>query len=390
MRFDTRRVGGPLLVALGAFVVLGLPDGILGTVWPTTRDDFGRSQDDFGLLIVGFAAGYTAASLASGHLTDRWGVDRSLRASVATSCVGLLVMVTAPNWWVVVAGFALLGLGDGGIDAGINAWVALTRGPRAMGLLHAAYGVGATAGPLLATAFVVGADSWRGPFVVVAVLEVAVLVAVVRLPTSFDGASVNPEVEANANGDGGPARLAPLMIAWFAFYVAAEVTVGQWSFSLLTEGRDVTDGVAGVLVASYWGGLTLGRLALGAFGDRWRPERVMTTVTAVAVFATGLYWLDPAGTGAAMLPVLGGAFAVMFPIVVNRTPVYLGAARSNRIVGYQLASSSVGFVVIPSAVGVLADREGIEVTGPVAFATVLVMAALWTTIRRSVALDRTG
>ncbi len=390
MKLDPRVLGPTLLVALVAFVALGLPDGVLGTVWPTLRDDFGRTQGGFGWLIGGFAAGYTTASVASGHVTDRIGVGRSLQGSVLTSCLGLVVIGVAPGWWVVVVGFALLGLGDGGIDAVLNAWVALSRGPRAMGLLHAAYGIGATLGPLLATAFVVGGESWRGPFVVVLALEVVVLVAVTRVGADYDAAETNAEVQTASAGTTGSTLLVRLMIVWFAFYVAAEVTVGQWSFSLLTEGRDVSDRVAGALVAAYWGGLTAGRLALGAFGHRIRPERVLTTATAVAIVATAVYWLDPGGLGAAALPVIGAALAVMFPIVVNRTPVYLGADRSNRIVGYQLASSSIGFVVIPSAVGLLADRHGIEVTGPVAFATMLAMAAVWLAIRREAGVSRAG
>ena len=383
-------LGPTLLVALVAFVALGLPDGVLGTVWPTLRDDFGRSQAGFGWLIVGFSVGYTTASIASGHLTDRVGVGRSLQGSVLTSCLGLVVITIAPEWWGVVAGFALLGLGDGGIDAGLNAWVALTRGPRAMGLLHAAYGIGATLGPLLATAFVVSSDSWRGPFVVVLVLELVVLAAVTKVGADYDAAETNEEVRTAADGTTGSNLLVRLMIVWFAFYVAAEVTVGQWSFSLLTEGRDVSDGVAGALVAAYWGGLTVGRLALGAVGHRIRPERVLSAATGMAIAATAVYWLDPGGVGAAALPVIGASLAVMFPIVVNRTPVYLGADRSNRIVGYQLASSSIGFVIIPAAVGVLADRHGIEVTGPVAFATMLAMAAVWAGIRREADVSRAG
>ena len=42
MNLDARVLGPTLLVALVAFVALGLPDGVLGTVWPTLRDDFGE------------------------------------------------------------------------------------------------------------------------------------------------------------------------------------------------------------------------------------------------------------------------------------------------------------------------------------------------------------
>ena len=44
-----------ILIGLGAFVLLGLTDGAIGTVWPDLRDDFGRNDGSFGQVFAGLA-----------------------------------------------------------------------------------------------------------------------------------------------------------------------------------------------------------------------------------------------------------------------------------------------------------------------------------------------
>jgi hypothetical protein len=40
------------VLALGSFVVLGLPDGILGTAWPSMRVTFGVPVGGLGLILL--------------------------------------------------------------------------------------------------------------------------------------------------------------------------------------------------------------------------------------------------------------------------------------------------------------------------------------------------
>lgn len=374
-------VGAALVATLAAFVVLGLPEGILGTAWPSIRGEFGRANSGLAALLAGFTVGYTIASAASGHLTERLGTSRVIRLALVVSTAGVLAVLAAPGFvWMVVA-YVVLGAGNGTVDSVGNAWTALTRGPRAMGLVHAAFGVGATAGPLLSAGLISAGASWRWPFVVLVAGQMIALVLVVGSRRGFDQAPRRREVSTpHAEPSVPQRRLLPLMLVWFAMYVGVEVAIGQWTFTLLTEKRGVSHGVAGVLVASYWGGLTLGRLGLGVVGHLLRAERLMTASTALAVAAVGLLWLDPAGAGAATLPLIGLAFAPMFPVMVNRTPVYLGADRSNRAVGYQLAASSLGFVTTPLLIGLLADRHSVGVAPPVSFAAMIVLAVVWAAV----------
>ena len=370
-----------LLVSFALYVTLGLPDGVLGTVWPSLRDDFGRTDSSFGLLILCSAVGYTSSSIGSGHLTQRYGSGLVLRNASFAAIAGLGLLSVAPTWWTSMLGILVLGAGWGLCDASVNAWMALTQGPRQMGLLHAAYGVGALSGPLLATAFIANGGLWRGPFMVICGLGVVLVAVIASARHGFDTAPVSSEVAGAPPPTRGSRMLLALLIVWFSIYVGIEVTVGQWSFTLLTESRDYSNVLAGVLVAAFWGGLTLGRFLLAGFGDRFSPERVLASTIGTTAIGVVFYWADIASFGAFALPLIGLSLAAMFPLVIGRTAVYIGEERAARAVGYQVAASSVGFVVLPALVGVLADHHGVAVALPVTFAATCTLALVWTLIQ---------
>src|SRR5215469_3144215 len=143
--------GRALPVALVAFVALGLPDGMLGVAWPSMRATFDQPLAALGQLL--------------------------LAGSALASATAVLAFAAAPAWPLLLVGMVALGFGGGGIDAGINAHVALRHGPGAMNLLHGCYGVGATAGPLMVTAVLAGGRSWRVPYAGLLALQVGLLTA---------------------------------------------------------------------------------------------------------------------------------------------------------------------------------------------------------------------
>ena len=115
------RVLLPFLASL-AFVSLGLPDGLLGTAWPSIRASFGRPLDAQGALLVAFTIGYVTASFGAGSLLVRLTLGRLLAASGLATALALLGYAASPAWWMLVALALLLGAGGGAIDAGINTW----------------------------------------------------------------------------------------------------------------------------------------------------------------------------------------------------------------------------------------------------------------------------
>ena len=106
----------------------------------------------------------------------------------------------------------------------------------------------------------------------------------------------------------------------------------------------------------------------------------MRASTVAALGATAWLWADPAGFGALGLPLLGLAFAVMFPVVIGLTPAYVGEDRAARSVGYQIGASALGFTIVPAVIGVVADTHGVAWAAPILLAAVALCGVLWLSI----------
>lgn len=366
-----------IALALSAFVVLGIADSGLGVAWPSIREFTGRDLSDLGLLLAALSFGYLLASTSFGRLDRALSLGRLLVIGallLAVSAVGLTVM---SGWPMAFVAIGVMGMGAGLIDVGMNAHAALEFDRGSINHLHAAYGVGATTGPvLLATSLAVGLE-WRGGYAAVALIQVALAYAIWKRRSTWSSAhrSDDPSREVGMVGRGTTAGM--LMV--FLVYTGVEVATGQWAFSLLTLGRGMGAASAGVWVALYWGGLTAGRITFGIAGERVTASRALTSSIGVALIGLGFLWWDPAGWGVLGLPVAGLGFAAVFPTMVALTPARIGRMRSTQMIGYQLAAANIGAASIPWALGILAGLVGLGwlPVGLLAVTAVLGVLHLW-------------
>jgi fucose permease len=148
-------------------------------------------------------------------------------------------------------------------------------------------------------------------------------------------------------------------------YVGVEVSAGQWSFSLFTLARGVPAVTAGVIISAYWASLTIGRVLFGLVVNRVGIDALLRGCMLVVVAAAGLIWLNPAPSiSLAAVAVLGLALAPIFPSLIAQTPVRFGSVLAGDVIGLQIAAAVLGGAAIPSLIGVLAARFGLEVVGP--------------------------
>lgn len=348
-----------MAIALAAFILLGAVDGALGVAWPAMRSAFSRGLADLGLLLACGSAGYLGASTGYGRFHTRVGTGVALATGGALLAIGLAGVATAPAFWALMGSAVLLGVGGGLVDAGMNAHAALEFDMRSINLLHAGYGVGATAGPLVITVSLGAAGSWRAGYALLAVTQVALVALTLRRRHAWSASDPKDGEEATPVA---PRLL--LLLAPFLVYTGVEVGAGQWAFTLLTEGRGLSTAAAGAWVAAYWGGLTVGRFGLGLVGSRLRPDLTINTSLVVALAGLGLLWWNPGSLGVVGLPLAGLGFASVFPMLVSLTPARIGRGRSTATVGYQLAAANIGAAAVPWLIGVIAERRGLATLAP--------------------------
>ncbi|WP_419925579.1 MFS transporter [Candidatus Poriferisocius sp.] len=116
---DSGRVGGIVHRSRAALVLLGLVGFSAATMestsidWAAFRlnDDLGASAGFAALGYVAVMGGMTAARFAGDWMSVGLGHDRLMRLSVAMTGAGVAIASLVPNRYLIVAGYALAGLG---------------------------------------------------------------------------------------------------------------------------------------------------------------------------------------------------------------------------------------------------------------------------------------
>ncbi len=376
-----------LLIAYAGFVVLGLPDGLLGVAWPSLRETFGVSLDAMGLLLLPATLAYMLISTLSGRLIGAWGIGAFLLAGAAVRGLGLLAFAIAPSWGLLLLVQFTTGLGTGAIDSGFNTYVATNYSAGRLSWLHAAFGVGATIGPLIMTALLKATGAWQGGYLLVGVLQL--VTAGVILVTLGQW-----RIKTTNGHDGQPVRTAParatmlipavwLAVLVFFMYTGVEVTGGNWTYSLFTESpqRLIDPLVAGPWISLYWGSLTVGRFLTGIIVGRLGEVRLLRLSMIGAVLGALLVTI-PAGMSAAFvslagIALLGFAQAAIFPTLIAITPARFGVEHAANAIGFQIAAAGLGVAILPGLAGVLARGISLEVVGPFMAVVALLMFALF-------------
>ena len=361
---------GLILLAYIAFIALGMPDGLMGVAWPSIRYGFGIPLDALGSLLAVSVAGYIISSFFSGRLISRLGVGRVLAISCAMTGVALLGYTLVPQWWMMVSLAIFSGLGAGAIDSGLNAYVASHFGEGLMQWLHASYGVGITTGPLIMTVALNSFNSWRIGYRIVASFQlVLALVFTITLPMWKE--------KAHSEGVNKPKILTDYKTSlretlrqsqvWFSLlqfflYVGTEVSIGTWTYTLLTESRGINPEVAGLWTGSYWAMFTIGRAVAGLFAKKVGVNKLVLGSLGLALSMAGLLWWNPAPwTNLLAVAVIGFAIAPIFPALVSVTSQRVSPRFAANTIGMQMSASGLATVVIPSLLGVLARYINLEV-----------------------------
>lgn len=361
---------GPVVLALVAFVALGLPDGLLGVGWPAIRDGFSIPLDAIGLLLASGVAGYMTSSFLSGFLLARVGVGRVLAASCLLTGVALIGYTLVPQWWMMVALGVFAGLGAGAIDAGLNTYVAAHFGEGIMQWLHASWGVGITIGPILMTLGLTVLNSWRFGYRVVGVFQIALAVGFALTLAMWNRNSTlsGSETEKRLTDYQTPMRETLrqpqvwLSVVLFFLYVGAETSLGTWTYTLLTESRGVDQTLAGFFAGSYWFTFTVGRVVAGVIAKRAGVNRLVLGGLLGALFGAGLLIWNPSElANVVAVAVIGLAIAPIFPAMMSGTRTRVGDRHAANTIGMQMAATGFGTAVIPSLMGVLAGRLSLEV-----------------------------
>lgn len=175
-----------LVVCAMAMFLVGLDTTIVNVALPEMGRDLGAGTRGLEWVVDAYTIVFAGLLIASGAFADRWGRRRVFQTGLLTFGTASLLCSIAPSLELLIAARVLQGVGASmlspvALGIVVNAMPDPAERARAIGVWASVFGLSMAAGPVTGGALIAALD-WRavfwinGPFVVLAIVLVAVLV----------------------------------------------------------------------------------------------------------------------------------------------------------------------------------------------------------------------
>lgn len=349
-----------LILIYIAFISLGLPDSVLGAAWPSMYRTFGVPEGSAGIITMLMYSGTMISSIASDWIIRKLGTGKVLVISVAVTAITMLGFSMAGSFTVLCLIALPYGLGGGCVDASLNNYVATHYKARHMNFLHCFWGIGTIISPLIMGAFIENGGVWTQGYRAIAFFQFA-LVAVLMFSIPLWKKTAD-----KSTGTSSPLSFRKLMripgvkasLAAFFCYCALETTMGLWTSTYLSEVKGVDLILATKCGMLFYIGIATGRLVSGMISEWLGDKQLIYTGTAITMLSLFALTLLPSnGPMLYLLIVLAGiGCGPIYPGMVHHSPEISGPEGSQMLIGFQLALSSAGSIMVPALFGIIVNN----------------------------------
>ena len=346
-----------------SFISLGLPDALLGAAWPTMCVQFDVPVSFAGLVSIIISFGTILSSLLSDRMTRWLGTAKVTAISVTMTALALLGFSFSDRYWLLLLWAVPYGLGAGSVDAALNNYVALHYASRHMSWLHCMWGIGASTGPYIMGYALSGGLGWNMGYRYVSLLQIALSVIL------FISIPIWKKRETGAETKGETVQKAlsmkqilsisgakEVLLAFFC-YCSLEGTAGLWAATYMVHHLGMQEETAAAFASVFYLGITAGRALSGFMTYKFNDVNMIRIGQAVILtgLAAMLLPLETYGAVAGLL-LTGLGCAPIYPCIIHSTPEHFGAENSQALIGIQMASAYVGFLIAPPLFGLIANH----------------------------------
>lgn len=358
-----------LIIIYFAFISLGLPDSLLGSIWPIAHRELGVPLAWSGPIFMIISLGTVVSSLFSDRLTRRLGAGLVTVLSIALTALALFGFGISTSYWMLCLWAVPYGLGAGSIDAALNNYVALHFKSRHMSWLHCMWGFGASTGPYIMNMILTQGGTWHQGYQTISLIQL-ILTAVVMLslPLWKKQRLVSDANTTNSNSPSHALSLREIfalrgakevMITFFA-YCALEQTAGLWASSYLSNFRGIDPVTAAGYASLFYLGITGGRAISGFITFLLNDSQMIRLGQGIAALGLLLLLFAPIDAlSLAGLVIIGLGCAPIYPSIIHSTPAHFGTDKSQAVIGVQMASAYLGNVFMPPLFGLIARYTSI-------------------------------
>lgn len=340
---------------------------LLAPLMPFVRAEYGVSYTEIGLAFAAFNIVSAVGQTPAGFLVDRVGARALLVAGLLTGAAALIAAGLIDSFWVMVAMFAIAGVGNTVYHPADYALLSQHVPSNRIGQAFSVHTFAGMLGSAVAPVSLLVMQSqwgWRGAFIGAAVLGIAVAAVLVafRDPSHVQSKSAS----GRSGSDNAPAgwRLlmsAPILLNLVFFAVLAITSAGLYNYSVVAlgalYGTPVTTANAALTGNLMWSaiGVLLGGLLVG------RTTR-HGLVAAIGLAAMGVFTALIAefdfGTVAliGVMSLVGLSSGIIMPsrdmIVRAVTP----PGSFGKVFGFVTTGFNIGGIVAPLIFGTIMDH----------------------------------
>ena len=387
-----------LAVIYLAFISLGLPDSLLGSVWPTMYQEFNVPVSYAGAIFMIISAGTIFSSLQSDRLTKSFGTGKVTAFSVLMTAIALWGFSISSSYWMLISWAIPYGLGAGSVDASLNNYVALHYKSHHMSWLHCMWGIGASIGPYIMSFALVNGQTWNMGYLYISLIQVALTVIIMlSLPLWKKPFIINDIQEVDVGNEKNKALTlkeivnipgAKQVMIMFFCYCALEQTAGLWasSYLVLQHGFDLE--VATSYGSLFFIGITVGRAISGFITMKLKDKEMIYLGQGIILIGIIIMCL-PLGHQVSLigLVTIGLGCAPIYPCIIHSTPTNFGKNKSQAVIGVQMASAYVGNLLMPPLFGIIANHISVIVFPIYLLLILIIMVVMHIKLNKSVSKD---
>ncbi|KAG8809915.1 hypothetical protein FRC17_003175, partial [Serendipita sp. 399] len=376
-----------------ALFLAGWNDGTIGPLLPRIQTVYHLGFTIVSMVFIAGCLGFLTGALANMYWSERYNFGILMIGSSIAQVIACSVQAAAPPFPVFCLMVALNTFGSSIQDAQANGLIASLHehSSEKMGLIHALYGLGAFCSPLVATQF---AQLRRWSFHYLTCLGFALinttvlaltlknlsldtLLRSIGSPPASDITTPTVELEDRGrNGDveeslgqaptqhvaaeKGPlsrifGNMAVQLMALFIFiYMGVEVAIGGWTVKFLIDVRGGGPS-SGYVSSGFWGGLTVGRIALLWLNKKVGERRVVFIYAILAIGLELVVWFVPSLVGSGIaVSFVGVLLGPMYPICMNHAGRVIPRKVLAGSIGWMAGFGTTGAAAVPFVAGALA------------------------------------
>jgi MFS family permease len=337
---------------------------VLAPLLPFVRAEYDVSYTEIGIALAAFNIVTAALQAPAGFLVDRVGARVLLICALLLGAGAFAVVGLVHSFWVLVAMFALAGVGNAVYHPADYALLSQHVPPERIGPAFSFHTFAGMAGSALAPPTLLMMQSvwgWRGAFIGASVLGFAVAAALIAMR---DHAEAQTPARAKSDGEAGGWRLlmtGPILLNLVFFVLLAVISGGIYNYSVVAFGALYGTPVA-TANAALTGFLVLSSIGVLAGGFLVTRTSRHGTVAGLGLLATALLTalageIDLGGLGLIAAMTAAGFFSgVIMPsrdmIVRAITP----PGSFGKVFGFVTTGFNIGGIIAPLIFGAIMDH----------------------------------